>query len=166
MPNVDTLAMSFAQAGKSYMLSTGRVVSPNGLGNWRGVIKNPATHTRNLAIYRLDIMVNLDLTYIALSLNPTLNAPILNPRVAYNVNLESAITRPVTLNFDFDTTNILPLAGGFPTEIVFPVIKGAQSSTELPPLIVPPGVTLGFNVPYKNVNEGALNVYWWEMDRP
>ena len=156
-----TEVLKQVRAGNAFATSSGRVLS-SAVGNWRGVLKNPATHTKNLFLYRAEVCANLPITYMMMSINPTTGLPgVTNRRYAYNVNFTSATTSPVTLDWDFDLAT--PLGGGIPTPFAFPVANDAGLLRfEFPPLVIPPGISLGFNVSYSGIKEGSLLLWWWE----
>ena len=76
------------------------------------------------------------------------------------------VTSPVSGNgnIGLGTLAAAALGGGQPTTLAIPAgTKESLVDFEMQtPLILPPGVTLGFSVEYKLVHRGVLWIWWHE----
>lgn len=149
---------SKASAGAVYLSGTGNIAL-SVAGNLRLTIANPTGSGKTLYIYRLSTYSSAA-GFAGLFVNPTLGLPV-GVRPVNNVYVGNPTVGKGVVNADENATTAL--GGGTDTGVTFGIPAGNHSIFDLPPLIVPAGVTLGVNVPFTGAANATLNAYWYEV---
>lgn len=150
------LAFDDVLGGRVYLVGSGRVTL-GVAGNARGLIANPAASGVHLRIARLAVFATAT-GYATLFIDPTVGLPPINltPRNALVGGSAGAGTA------GFDTNATTALSGGTDTGIVLGIPASRRTEIDLPPLVLPPGVSLGINIPFAGAADMAATVYWTE----
>lgn len=127
-------------------------------GHVRSLLENPAGSGKLLNVFSL-VAFTTGNAFGQLMVNPSTGLPT----VAKTINNQRMLHPRVsvaTLKVDTDLT--VPLAGGTDTGQILGIGANSRQDVRLPPMVVPPGISVGINVPFAGAAEASLNVYWWE----
>lgn len=119
-------------------------------------LSNPAGSGKKLYLYRLvaNSSQPLNLTPV---INPTTNLPTVAKVVANNF-----IGHPMVATGMLKAEVMAPLVGGVASSLILHLPAGSREVVDLPPFVIPPGVTLAVAVPAKNGATVNLDAFWWE----
>ena len=154
----NTTATEIGQ-GKFNIYGSGKI-SLAVAGNFRATLKNPATSGKTIKVHRISAF-GTSTGWASILINPTTGLPVTAVRPSMNAIVGGGAAGIAEVKADSDTT--VPLGGGTDTGIVLGVAGGTRTELNLPPLIVAPGVTLGFNVPFAGAADVTLAVYATEV---
>jgi len=154
---VGDITMVTAASGAMYIGGAGRIVLPDA-GNVRGLLINPADSTRLIYITRMALHSSTA-GYCHFRRDPTGGLPATAATVsnALLANVPPSLGR---IGYDYDLSQ--PLAGGVDLGTVVGLTANVRVVLDLPPLILPPGHSWGFNVPYSQGADFACSIYWVE----
>lgn len=148
-----------AVSGELFLAGSGELAL-SVAGNVRLLLENPAASGKTLYVVRLDSFATAA-SFAELLVNPTAGLPAAE-RVANNVNLGSAIAAVGKVFADTSATTAL--SGGVDTGVSVGVGANVATPHPLPPLILPPGSSLGLALPFTGAANASVNVYWYEAD--
>lgn len=157
-----TLARPTAEArvlsGQLFLAGTGNLTL-SVAGNVRMVLQNPAGSGKSLYIVKLDAFATA-VGFAELLVNPTAGVPTAARPV--NNAMFGALTAAVGLLFA-DTSAATALSGGVDSGVSVGVGNNNLTSYPLPPLVVPPGVSLGLALPFTGSANATVNLFWYEV---
>jgi len=156
---VGDLMMVTAAAGELYIGGAGRLVLTEA-GNTRGLLANPADSGKLCYIVRISFFSSA-LGFAHFRVNPTTGRPAIASTTS-NALLQAV--PPSAMQVGFDTHITTQLGGGTLLGNVVGLAAGVRTSLDLPPLILPPGNSWGFNVPYSTPADFVCSIYWVERD--
>lgn len=145
-------------AGRMFWSGSGRL-NLTAAGNLRAVFLNPAGSGKDCRIRRFDTGSSEGPAYCPMFLNPTVVPSTTAARPVHNVIAGSGVQAVGRVRADINLTT--PLSGGTDMGLVFGV-PNQQGVFALTPLIVPPGVSVGFNFTFVGVANAALILFWSE----
>lgn len=151
-----TLAQKVGQ-GRFHIAGSGRL-SLGVAGNMRLLITNPAASAKTANIIRIALFTTVT-CYATIHVNPTTGLPASAVRPSMNGIVGGGTAPAVQLSADTADT---ALAGGTDTGIVIGLPANSRSSIDLPPLVLPAGVSLGLNAPFTGAGDMTISLYWWE----
>lgn len=143
-------------AGDVFLSGTGEMTL-SVAGNVRMLLSNPAGATKQLYLYKLDVFASA-IGYAELFVNPTV-VPTVARRVN-NVNFGSGVTAFGVIYADTNTTTAL--SGGIDSGISVGAAPNILTVYNLPPIVIPPGVSLGLQLPFTGAATATVNAFWWE----
>ena len=129
-------------------------------GNFRAILRNPSTSGKTIKLHRISAF-GTSTGWASILINPTTGLPITAARPSLNAIVGGGVAGIAEVKADADTTT--PLGGGTDTGIVLGIAGGQRTELNLPPLIIAPGVALGFNVPFAGAADVTLAVYTTEV---
>lgn len=144
--------------GVLFVAGTGRLTIA-AAGNYRLTFGNPAGSGKNLSIIRLALMPTVT-SFTDFRLNPNAGLPATAARKNNPGILGSNFTSVAVVKAD--TSTLTALSGGTDMEVTLGLPANQRTSIDLPPLIVPPGVTLGMNIAVTAASDLAASIYWKE----
>lgn len=148
---------ALAQSG-AYFFATSAKLDIGASEIVRATIENPAGSGVNLVLDDLVSVQNIGTAWATVHVNPTAGLPttLLTNR---NAKVGHAGTAKAVIKVDDSLT---ALSGG--EQIATMGVEIGRDVVDLPPLTVPPGVTIGLNIPVGLISTGASSfaVYWWE----
>jgi hypothetical protein len=147
-----------AIGGTAFLTGTGNIAM-SVAGNVRMTISNPAGSGKTVYIVRLSAFATAA-AFGELLINPTAGLPVA-ARAVNNLLVGSAVAAVAQVKVDQSATTAL--SGGTDTGVAFAVPNGTMHIAELPPLVIPPGVTLGIAVPFAGAANASVNVYHYEV---
>lgn len=127
-------------------------------GNLRATFSNPSGNSRSCYIFKIQAWASSSVM-AHLYVNPTTGLPA-TTKTVNKINLGSSASTTVTVSADTSTTTAL--AGGTDSGLDIPVTTGSVQPMELDPFVIPPGITVGFNIPFTGAGNGVLTIYWYE----
>lgn len=154
---VGDLMMVTAAAGQLYIGGAGRLTFAEAV-NVRGLLVNPSNSGKLVYIVRIALFSSA-LAYAGFRSDPTVGLPTVNSTQS-NALLGGAPLSAARVGFDFDLT--APLSGGLDLRNTVGMAAGVRTAFDLPPLILPPGHSFGFNVPYSSGSDFTCSIYWVE----
>lgn len=128
-------------------------------GNIRCLLSNPAGSEREMWIERLVVTATVT-GWAQVRRSPTTGLPA-TLRTSHNAVLDGA---PATCTMHADTDATTAIGGGTLLSDTPGIPANTRVSIEMPPLVLRPGVTLGFNVPIGGAGDASLSAYWFEED--
>lgn len=155
--DVSPIIATYAKAGRLFIGGHGRIVV-NEPANVRALVSNPGGSGVVVALLRLAVFSSA-VGYMNFHRDATTGLPALDGE-ASNALLVGGFTPLASYGADVDTDTAL--GGG--VDLHTTVGLGAQTRTvlDLPPLLLPPGHTFGFNVPFSTGTDMAFSLYWAE----
>lgn len=148
---------ALAQSGAVYFATSAKLdIGANEIV--RATIENPVGSGVNLILDHLVSVQNIATAWAGIFINPTAGLPtaLLTAR---NAKVGHPSTPKAVIKVD---DALAALSGG--TEIATLGVETGRDVIDLPPLTLPPGYTLGVNLPVGLIATGAASfaVYWWE----
>jgi hypothetical protein len=159
---VTNLFAELVGQGRFFLSSTGKLALA-AAGNVRATLQNPAGSGRNLYVARIGSLASAGPAWATVWLNPTTGLPSSAARPHLNALVSGANTAGVGV-MKADTDLTVPLAGGMDTGVVIGIPAGSRISLDLPPIVLVPGQTLGFNLPFTGAADAVMSVYWGEIN--
>ncbi len=147
----------FVATGNMFLTGTG-VLTLSAAGNATMLLTNPTGGSKDCRIWRISALASAGPVWGSLFINPTAGLPT-TLSTQNNLLIGSTVTSPVTLASGTSLTT--PLSGGTATGIVLGIPNGTHVAYDLPPLVLPPGYSLGLNVPFTGAASATVNVYYW-----
>lgn len=144
-------------SGQVFLSGTGELTL-SVAGNVRMVLQNPAGSGKQLYVEKLDVFSSA-VGFAELLVNPTAGVPTA-VRPANNVNFGSAAVAVGRVLADTSATTAL--SGGIDSGVSVGVGVNVLTRYELAPIIVPPGVSLGIQLPFTGAANASVNIYWLE----
>lgn len=144
--------------GNTFMAGSGRLVLTRA-GYVRATVANPAGSGRMCVITQVTGYLATGPAFASVILNPTTGLPSAQERLAVNTVLGGP---PGVGVVSADVDEDVPLGGGTESGIAFGLPEGGRFEIALPNLRIPPGVTLGLNLPMTQATEMSMAMYWWE----
>lgn len=154
---VGDILMVTAGMGQLYIGGAGRMTSAEAT-NIRGLIANPSDSTKIVYIVRMALFSSA-LAYMHFWRDPTVGLPVVAPTVS---NAYLGDVAPSEARIGFDASLTTPLSGGVDLRNTVGMAAGVRTAFDLPPLILPPGHSWGFSVPYSNPSDFTCSIYWVE----
>lgn len=128
-------------------------------GNLSLTLQNPTGSGKSLYVTRLDVFATAT-GFAELLVNPTAGLPTVQRRVN-NVNFGSSTVSVAVVMADTSTTTAM--SGGIDSGVSVGAGVNALATYELPPMVIPPGVTLGLALPFTGAASASVNLYWYEQ---
>lgn len=146
------------RAGFAFTGSSGKI-DLSAAGNLRGTLANPAGSGRTIYLYTISTFSTAQGGFAHTYINPTAGLPTVlkssnnnfigHPRAAVGV-----------VRVDVDA--LTALSGGTDTGLAIGIASNERAEIELAPFIIPPGVTMGINIPFAGATSVTFNLNWWE----
>jgi hypothetical protein len=155
---VGNAATEALASGRMYFGGSGKM-SLAVAGNLRAVLQNPADSGRVMYVARM-VVTTTAMGWADLFVNPTVGVPTSTPRPVTNAIIGQNTSPKGVIRADTDTTTAL--GGGWNTGVSIGSPGGQRTNLDLPPFVLAPGVTLGFNNAFAGAADVSMSVFWWE----
>lgn len=150
---------SYVRSGQLFLAGTGQL-SLTAAGNARLTLQNPANSGKTLYVYRLGIY-STSSSFAELLVNPTTGLPASAARPNNNLYIGNPTTAVAVLKGDTNLTTAL--GGGTDSGVALGFGANVREEIDFNPLmIVPPGVTVGFQIAFTGAATLACTLYWVE----
>lgn len=146
-----------ASNGEAFLGGTG-MLTLTVAGNVRMLLSNPTGSGKTMYVSKLDVFSSA-VGFGELFVNPTVGLPTVLMK-SNNVYFGYPTTAVGTLHADTSTTTAL--SGGVDAGVSIGVGSNALTVYQLPPIIIPAGVSLGIQLPFTGAANASVNAYWWE----
>jgi hypothetical protein len=159
---VTSLFAEMVGQGRFFLASTGKLALA-AAGNARATFANPAGSGRNIYLARIASLASAGPAWATVLINPTAGLPATAARRHLNALVSGADTQGVgVMKADVNLTT--PLSGGTDTGVVIGIPAGSRVALDLPPFVLLPGQTLGFNLPFTGAADAVMSLYWAEVN--
>lgn len=152
---------ALASSGSVFLAGTGNLALTVA-GNARLAFANPSGSGKTAFVFALSIMATAS-GFGELYVNPTAGVPTAT-RPANNVYIGNPAAAVCVVTADTNATTAL--SGGTDSGVAIGIAANTHETflSDLPPLVVPAGITLGINVPFSaTTSNTSVNVYWFEQ---
>lgn len=147
-----------ARRGLVFTVSTGVLT---GSGHLQSVLANPANSGRSLYLYRMAAVLSggsqSSLVFMRVIFNPETNG--LTARSPGNARVGAGVSSVASLRAG--VTSTAP-TGGVVSDAGLPLVTNQRVTVDLPPLVLPPGVSMSFTTEIPKTVSASLTYWWYE----
>ncbi len=152
-----TAATAAVAQQRFFLAGTGRQTL-SVAGNIRALLRNPVGSRRVLQVARISATVTA-LSWADLWLNPTTGLP-----AGVRLPWSAVLGAPAGVGDVLADTDIVTAIGGGTALSSTLGLPAGRHTLDLPPLVVPPGMSLGINIAATAAVDATFNLYWIEDD--